>query len=552
MPLQPYTGPFGRPELTHLLRRTLFGVSPADLAHFDGQTLTQVVNALLTFTNNTTPPIKDYSVLNGGQLDPNAVDPDVAFGSTWTTVPRAQGLIPDPIGPRTGSFLYWWTGLMVEQERNLREKMVLFWHTNLTIQASGAVFPEPQYTMNQLLRDNCLGNFRSLMYDVTVDTAMLIYLNGYLNSAFAPDENYARELMELFTLGETSGYTEDDVQAAARVLTGWSILLQSGGNPIVPQTTYIPALHDVQDKQFSAFFNNAVITGQGGPNGGSNEINALLDMIFDKDEVSLHICRKLYRFFVHGEIDGTVESDVIEPLALLFRTNAGAPDQIRIVLEALLTSEHFFSADVRACMVNSPADFTLRTLRIFGMPLPSPAQFEAQYRIWNDIHNGMAGTGQIIGEPPNVAGWPAYYQFPLYDELWMDSASYAFRKQVYEFISYIGLSTPMNLVQPQSQNLSFQIDWVAFVEQFAFPEDPNALISEACSLLFAVDVSQTVKDQLKTNYLLFGQTNDAYWTTAYLTYVADPNTTDPAAQLVPLFLQALFIDMQGAAEHHLM
>ena len=90
-----------------------------------------------------------------------------------------------------------------------------------------------------------------------------------------------------------------------------------------------------------------------------------------------------------------------------------------------------------------------------------------------------------------------------------------------------------------------------FVQQFANAADPNALIAEAADLLFAVDISQGVKDQLKTNFLLFGQTSDYYWSDAYTTYIADPNTTDPAAQLVPTILLLLFLDMQGAAEHHL-
>ncbi|MCB0792084.1 MAG: DUF1800 domain-containing protein [Flavobacteriales bacterium] len=547
MALTPYSGPFGRPELTHLLRRTLFGVTPADLAHFDGMSLTQVVDELLTFTNNTAPPIKAYSL----NLDPNAVDPDVPFGQTWVNTPRATGLFPDPISYRRISLAEWLMGLMVGQERNLREKMGVFWQTNLTTQASVVQLPEPLYGYNQLLRDQCLGNFRQLMYDVTVHPCMLIYLNGYLNNVLAPDENYGRELMELFTLGEGTGYTESDVQQAARVLTGWTVLFANGGNPIIPITSYVPFLHSTADKTFSAFFNNTVIQAQGGANGGALELNALLDMIFAKDEVSLHICRKLYRFFVHGDIDPTVESDVIVPLAETFRNNGGAADQLRIVMRELLLSAHFFSSDVRACMVSNPVDFAVGTLRMFGMPFPDATQFEAQYKVWGDLYGVVAYAGQTLGDPPAVAGWPAYYQYPLYDEMWLDSATYAVRKQIYEGVSYVGLSTPATMVQPQSQSLALKIDFVQFVQQFTDAGDPNALIDEACKFLFAVDVSQSVKDTLKTNYLLFGQTTDSYWTNAYNTYVADPNTTDPAAQLVPFLLLGLFIDMQGAAEHHL-
>ena len=552
MPLQPYTGTFGPAELRHLLRRTLFGATTADMAHFAGMTLAQVVDELLTFSNNTLPPIKTYTYPDvNNDPDPTLVDPDVPFGSSWVDVVRAPGLTPDPKSRRVQSYQNWWTGLMIAQQRNVREKMVLFWHTNLATQTSTVQLPEPLYRMNQLMRDQCLGNYRSMLYDVTVDASMLIYLNGDQNTAAAPDENYGRELQELFTLGQGSGYTEEDVHAAARVLTGWKVKQNDQGVQILPTVSFKESDHDITDKQFSAFYNDTVVQGQAGPDGGTLEINALLDMIFAKDEVSLRMARKLYRFFVHGSIDPIVEADVIVPLAQIFRDNAAASDQLRAVLQALLTSDDFFSAEVRACMVNSPADFVIGTLRQLGMPMPVEAQFEAQYRIWRDVFNAMAGAGMALGEPPNVAGWEAYYQDPIYDELWVDSATYASRLLTFQAFSNEGLSTPNNLYQAQSQGLQFKVDFVALVGQFTGPIDPNLLVAQAADLLFVVDVSQQVKDQLKTNYLLFGQEADYYWGDAYLIYVADPQTTDVAGQLVPSLLMGLFLVMQGAAEHHL-
>ena len=552
MPLTPYTGPFGRPELIHLLRRTLFGVTVADLAHFNGMTLTQVADELLTFPNNTTPPIKGYSELDAGMNpDPSLVDPDVPFGSTWTTVVRDPMLAIDPTGYRIQSFMAWWTGQLVHQERNLREKMTLFLHNHMPTSGFQVFLPEATYGMNQLLRTNCLGNFRQLMYDVTVEPCMLVYLNGFLNVASAPDENYARELMELFTLGQGSGYTESDVQTAARVLTGWTVMVENGGVPVLPQMVYIPFNHDTGDKQFSGFFDNTVITGQGGPGGGAAELNALLDMIFEKEEVSKFVCREIYHFFVHGEIDATTETDVIEPLAQLFRDNAGAPDQLRIVMQALLTSDHFFSPDVRSCMVKSPADLVIGELRLFNMPFPDAAAFEAQYSVWRDLYWLIDYSGQGISEPPNVAGWPAYYLYPSYDNIWLDTATYPARNNSLMGITYGGFSTPADMVQPQSEDLELTIDHVAFVQQFSDPSDPNVLIAEAAELLFGIAVSQSVRDTLKTNYLLFGQSQDYYWTNAFNTYVADPGTTDMAAQLVPSILKWLFSDMQQAAEHHI-
>jgi len=203
-------------------------------------------------------------------------------------------------------------------------------------------------------------------------------------------------------------------------------------------------------------------------------------------------------------------------------------------------------------MVTSPADFVIGTLRQLDMPMPDDTQFEAQYRIWRDVFNAMAGAGQELGEPPNVAGWVAYYQEPIYDEFWMDSATYASRLLTYQAFTTEGLSTPNNLYQLESQGLQFKVDFVALVQQFTMPDDPNLLVAQAADLLFAVDVSQEVKDQLKTNYLLFGQQNDQYWGDAYQAYVQNPDTMDVAAQLVPSLLMGLFLDMQGAAEHQLL
>ncbi|MCW5898958.1 MAG: DUF1800 family protein [Flavobacteriales bacterium] len=551
MPLTPYTGPFGKPERTHLLRRALFGCTNADLAHFEGQSLAQVVDALLTFTNDTTPPIKAYWELNGGVPDPDAIDPAVPFGSTWVGVPLPAEPAPNPTVQRIISWGAWRTGLQVQQQRTLREKLALCWYNTMPVQAVAAPVPQFLYQYEQLLRTHAMGNYRTLVREAGLSGAMLIYLNGTFNNVLQPDENYARELMELFTLGVGSGYTEADVQQAARVMTGWIVQIDSGGVPVVPNTQYIPFLHDTGNKQFSAFFNNAVINGQAGPGGGLNEFNALLDLIFGKDECSLHVCREIYRFFVTGEIDAATEQDVIVPLAQLFRDTINAPDQIRQVMTALLTSEHFFSAEVRACRIKSPADLVLGAIRQFGIPFPTPAQFEARYRIWAEVYGLTQFAGQELANPPNVAGWPAYHQAPMYDNMWVDGATFPNRNNAMLALVYVGFSTGNDIYQPASQNLSFKADLLALVAQFSNPYDPNALVEDATQLLFGVPVSAEVKQQLKTNYLLLGQQFDHYWTDAYEIYVNDPNSPDPFAQLVPTLLLLLFLDMVQAAENHL-
>lgn len=548
MPITPYTGPFGRPELQHLLRRTLFGCTIADRTHFEGMSLAAVVDELLTFTNDTTPPVRAYADANG---DPEGIDPAVPFGSTWVDTPITPLNDTDIIEVRIRSFAAWWMGQMTGQQRNLREKLTLFWHNHMPTQVSVVYQSEMQYRMNQLLRTRCKGNFRQLIHDVTVEPAMLYYLNGYLNIAAAPDENYARELFELFTLGQGSGYTEADVQAAARVLTGWTFMIENGGTPVLPQTIFFPPNHTATNKQFSAFFNNTVIQGQTGANAGETELNALLDMILANPECSRFICRELYRFFVHGEISEEAESDVIEPLAELFRNNTNAPDQIEIVLRALLTSDHFFSDTIRGCMVKNPADLVVGDLRLFNFPTADPGLVEARYQVDLEHYWLTAYAGMNLMSPPNVAGWPAYYMYPSYDELWMDTGTYPQRNNSLLAVVYATIETPADTVQPGSANLAFQVDIIAFAQQLSDPANPNTLIQDLVDLLYVNPISTSVKQQLKQQYLLFGQVSDVYWTEAYEAYIADPNTANMTAQLVPDILRWLIGDMQKAAERHL-
>ena len=156
-----------------------------------------------------------------------------------------------------------------------------------------------------------------------------------------------------------------------------------------------------------------------------------------------------------------------------------------------------------------------------------------------------------IGDPPNVAGWPAYYQTPSFHEMWVDTSSYPERKSAYESLCINGLTTSANTFTPESKSIPIKINFVDFVKEFDNPSDPNALINEAVELMFGVSVSQSIKDSLKTNYLLLGQASDYYWTDAYNTYIANPSTTDPEGKRVPTMLRDLFVYMQSAAEYHL-
>ena len=337
--IDPYTGNWSQKEVLHLLRRTMFGATKSDIDYFVTKNMSDAVDELLSPTSFTPdPPVNNY---NNGRI----TDPDIALGDTWVNGPTNQALY----NARMESMRSWWYGLMLNQDRSILEKMTLFWHNHFATETQVYRDPIFGYNHHQMLRENSLGDFKALVKKITVDPAMLVYLNGEKNTNRAPDENYARELQELFTLGkgEDSGYTEIDVQQAARVLTGWRVNRTSF-------TSYFnPNLHDSDDKTFSSFFGNKKITGKSGA-AGADELDELLDMIFSEEEVSKYMCRKLYRWFVYYDIDAAAETNVIEPLATIFRNNNY---QIKPVLSALFKSQHFFDVVNRGCLIKSPVDY---------------------------------------------------------------------------------------------------------------------------------------------------------------------------------------------------
>lgn len=540
----PYTGVFGKSELLHLLRRTLFGVSPDDLKAFEGKTLTQVVDQLLTIsTFAPAPPIRAYQ---GRALE--SFDSPVPYGTTWVNI-KPNPSEQNPNGARRGSYKQWWVQLMVNQDRNLREKMVLFWHNHLVTDTNDAVdLAELAYRYNVLLRSSSVGNFRKLMYDITLDAAMLRYLNGEKNTAGAPDENYGRELQELFCIGKgpDSKYTEDDVKAAARVLTGWTVNYADNYQALFRQNR-----HDAKDKQFSSFYANKLIKGKSTASAGIEELNELLDMIFSQAETAKFLVRKLITFFVYYEISTEMESTLVIPLADQFRSSGY---EIKPLLKALFTSDWFFKKTFRGAMIKSPADFTVGMSRQLQLLWPVEENaFESRYFFASQLYNGMNSQGQELGDPPNVAGWPAYYQSPSFHELWVDTATYPARLTIIDNLVVKGITTGNGAqwVYNESKNRTFKLDTVAFVKKLTTPYDPNILISQLVELFYGVPVSQAIKDALKTTYLLKGQSSDIYWTSAYSDYASNPNTSNPDAKQVPKQLQDLFAYMFSAAEFHL-
>ena len=525
--LNPYSGPWTNNEVTHLLKRTMFGAKKADIDYFKAKTMLQAVNELLTPTAPLpSPPVNDYS--------PGTADPNVPAGQTWINNPTNDGTINSG---RRFSWKKWWAGVMINQDRSIREKLTLFWANHFGTETADVGISHYVYIHNNLLRQSALGNFKQMVKNVTIDPAMLRYLNGYLNTATAPDENYSRELQELFTIGKDpitnlAAYTEDDVKYAAKILTGHRI------NGTTFAYFFDANRHDSTNKTFSSFYNNTVITGRSGAT-GALETDDLLNMLFAKNEVSKFIVRKLYRWFVYYVIDDSTEANVIEPLATIFRQNNY---EIKPVLTALFTSEHFYDVVNQGCLIKSPTDLIIGCMREFGVVFPDPVTYYADvYTIWYYLRQWGAQMAQDVGDPPNVSGWPAYYQAPQFHEIWINSDTLPKRNRFTDTMITSGYTR---------NGKKIIIDVVAFTRTLPNPSDPNALIDDALSILYRAPLSTQSKQTLKQQILLSNQTQDYYWSNAWNAYIAEPTNTSNY-NIVNARLKTLYQYLMNLSEYQL-
>ncbi|MDB5191423.1 MAG: hypothetical protein JWQ96_986 [Segetibacter sp.] len=526
--LAPYTGPWRTNEVVHLLKRTMFGASKAIIDYFLSRTTSQSVDELINpVTPLPEPPVKEYDT-TGALTQP---DVNIAPGATWVNDPNNDGTIQSR---RRASFKKWWMGQIINQDRSIREKMTMLWHDHFSTETVDVSNAQYIYKHHALLRSNSLGNFKSLVRAVTIDPAMLVYLNGQLNTANAPDENFSRELQELFCCGKGPGslYTEGDVKEAAKVLTGWR------NNATTISSYFDSTRHNTTTKTFSSFYNNTVITGRTGATGGDLELDALLTMIFSTQEVALYVCRKIYRWFVYYDIDSAVEANIITPLAAIFRSNNY---EIKPVLSALLNSEHFFDVLNQGCFIKSPVELVVGVCREFKVAFPAATDYISNYALWNGLVSYSSNMQQNIGDPPDVSGWKAYYQAPQFYEIWINSDTYPKRNQFTDLLVGNGYT---------ANSKKIVVDGAEFAKQLSNPGNPNILIDDLLNIIFRLPLSSASKAQLKTDILLGGQSDDKYWTNAWILFISNPADTSNAT-IVKNRLRDLLKYLMDMAEYQL-
>ena len=282
-------------------------------------------------------------------------------------------------------------------DNGVRGRLTLFWHNHFVTRANEYEFAGYAFRYFMALQRNCLGNFKDFVHEMGLDGAMLKFLNGFENTSGSPNENYARELYELFTLGEGNGYTEEDIVETSRALTGYNEYANGENSSII-----------FNEETYDA--DNKTIFGQIG-NWGYDDV---IDLVFAErtELIARYICEKIYVNFVSPEVDDTIRSTIINPLGAVFIANNF---DIAPVLRTLFKSEHFFDEKAMHTIIKSPIDLIVQFL--------TTTEFDfGGYDMNKEFIYGAARVfDQDILNPPTVFGWPG-------DRNWINSGTITFRQ----------------------------------------------------------------------------------------------------------------------------
>ncbi len=378
--------PWDTHTINHLYRRAGVGATLAEIAAAKGKTPAAVIDALL-----------DDSLLS------TKMPADPIYSDKWLHVMPYLGSDATQQQSQMTKYYAYNADIrnhmaenLAKPEVMLREKMVQFWMNHLVIEEIKVYYPQIIYRYVDRIRRGAWGNFKQMIKDITVEAAMLYYLDGVYNYRTAPNENYARELLELFTLGVTNkdgipNYTEDDIRAMAKALTGYTIDA-TAQPPNVIASKYVIAQHDATLKTIFGVKKQWGLASAG-------VADDIIDNLFDKKgaQVAWYICSKLYQSFVYHDISGATERAIIDQMAQTF---VASNWELKPVLAQLLKSEHFFDEANIGANIKSPIEHVL------GMP----RQFDFKLDSWQvgSLNYYSAASGQALLDPPNVKGWPGY------------------------------------------------------------------------------------------------------------------------------------------------
>lgn len=518
--LKKYEGVWNNETASHLLRRTTMGFNYTMLSEAKNIGMNETIKKLFEKKLPTTLPI-NY----------NNPEDTAPLGTTWI---NEKNRVNNEF-LRFQSLTGWWFGEMLNSGININMKMSLFLLNNFVTEYTIVQDSRIYYNYVRILIDNSTGNFKDIIQKITVDPSMLIYLNGEKNSRIAPNENFARELFELFTIGkgpqinngDYTFYTEEDILEAAKVLTGWQI------DRLNLKNVYRSNRHEKTDKNFSYIFNNRIIK-----NNDDKEYIDLIDMIFQHPQTAINYCKKLYRWFVNYEISSEIEKNIIIPLANLLRANNY---EIKPVLEVLFTSEHFYDQQTIGCQLKNPLEFIINVYSSTNQKQYMPDYVKQYALLYNWGVVVAASQEMTLGDPPSVAGWAAYYQTPNFYQIWINSVTLSARNGITDiFLDGKGI---------KRNGIEIKIDPKELIKQFKDASDPNVLINELNDLFFAIKLTNLQKAFLKT-FLVPEGLPDYVWSSAWEQFKQEPNNKENT-NIVDLKLRYLFATIFSMSEYQL-
>lgn len=366
-----------REKIAHLLRRFGLGASEAELNYYSQGGLKGAIDKLLNC--ETTPEAYEFS---------------------WEVVEDQKGQI------KPQQAVVGWAARMLMTRRPLLEKMTLFWHNHFATSAEKVTNAPLMIQQNEILRRNALGNFKTLLSEVSKDPAMLIWLDGQDNIKGRANENFAREVMELFTLG-VGHYTEKDIQEAARAFTGWSFV-RNGRNAQKAPASYMfkPVLHD--DGVKTVFGKTGNLTGED-----------VIDLLCSNRRTAEFITGKVWNWFVYPDVDPATLKPFVDDF---WRSGL----DIKTLIRAIVESNEFYSDRAYRKLIKSPLDFCMATARAMGIGenmatalAPTGTDEKAsRARIAPaaGISSAMKSQGMWLLYPPDVSGWKP-------GEAWITSAT---------------------------------------------------------------------------------------------------------------------------------
>ena len=378
-------GPMGAADARHFLARTGFGGTLKEIGETAKLTREAAVDQLLA-------KIQPEAL----QLPPAYTELPLADRRPSRGATREERQMFNRVRRQEMTALRgWWAAEMALTDSPFTERLTLFWHNHFVSESRKVKDADLMYHQNALLRRHAAGNFGKLLREISTDGAMVIYLDSQQNRRGKPNENYARELYELFTLGE-GHYTEDDIRETARALTGWRV------NRRENSVNFVNRLHDRTAK---------TIFGKT----GRHTIDDVIQIVLEKPQVANHIVGKLWAEFVSPDRN----EEEIAALAKVFRESNY---ELRPLYRALFLTPSFWVETNRGALFRSPADLVIGTARVLGLERVPPGS----------LVRAMGGMGQALFDPPNVKGWPG-------GERWITTDSLLTRRQFIER-SLLGLA----------------------------------------------------------------------------------------------------------------